>query len=105
MEFHNVQNEPLGEEDKIGTGSKLILKNELDEIVYEYTFIIYGDVNGDGEINSLDVLIIQKHILETKAITGIFLKSANTSKNGNLPSSLDVLKIQKHILEMKFIEQ
>lgn len=105
LEFCNNQNESLTEEDKIGTGSKLILKNELEEVVYEYTFIVYGDVNGDGEINSLDVLIIQKHILEIKEITGIFLKSANTSKNGELPSSLDVLKIQKHILEIKAIEQ
>lgn len=105
LEFCNNQNEPLTEEDKIGTGSKLILKNELEEVVYEYTFIVYGDVNGDGEINSLDVLIIQKHILEIKEITEIFLKSANTSKNGELPSSLDVLKIQKHILEIKAIEQ
>ena len=105
LEFCNDQNEILKEEDKIGTGSKLILKNELEEVIYEYTFILYGDVNGDGEINSLDVLIIQKHILEIKEITGIFLKSANTSKNGELPSSLDVLKIQKHILEIKYIEQ
>lgn len=105
LEFYNNQNETLTEEDKIGTGSKLILKNELEEVVYEYTFIVYGDVNGDGEINSLDVLIIQKHILELKEITGVFVKSANTSKNGELPSSLDVLKIQKHILEIKYIEQ
>lgn len=105
MEFYNSQNEKLEESSKIGTGSKLILKNELEEVVYEYTFIIYGDINGDGEINSLDVLILQKHILEIKEITGIFLKSANTSKNGELPSSLDVLKIQKHILETKLIEQ
>ncbi len=105
LEFYNDKNEVLTQEDKIGTGSKLILKNELEEVVYEYTFIVYGDVNGDGEINSLDVLIIQKHILEIKEITGVFLKSANTSKNGELPSSLDVLKIQKHILEIKSIEQ
>ena len=105
MEFCNSQNEILTQEDNIGTGSKLRLKNELGEVVYEYTFIIYGDVNGDGEINSLDVLIIQKYILETKEITGIFLKAGNTSKNGELPSSLDVLKIQKHILEIKSIEQ
>lgn len=105
MEFYNHKQEALSEEDNIGTGSKLILKNELEQVVYEYTFIVYGDVNGDGEINSLDVLIIQKHILELKEITGIFLKSANTSKNGELPSSLDVLKIQKHILEIKYIEQ
>lgn len=105
MEFYNVQNEQLEDDENIGTGSKLILKDELGETVYEYTFIIYGDVNGDGEINSLDVLIIQKHILEIKEITGIFLKSGNTSKNGELPSALDVLKIQKHILEIRFIEQ
>ncbi|MBO5479446.1 MAG: SH3 domain-containing protein [Clostridia bacterium] len=105
MEFYNAQNEKLVDENKVGTGSKLILKNELGEIIYEYTFIIYGDINGDGEINSLDVLILQKHILEIKQITGIFLKSANTSKNGELPSSLDVLRIQKHILEIKMIEQ
>lgn len=105
MEFYNNQNEKIEDNSKIGTGSKLILKNELEEVIYEYTFIIYGDINGDGEINSLDVLILQKHILEIKEITGIFLKSANTSKNSELPSSLDVLRIQKHILEIKFIEQ
>lgn len=105
MEFYNSKNEKLEEDAIIGTGSKLVLKDELGEVVYEYIFIIYGDINGDGEINSLDVLILQKHILEIKEITGIFLKSANTSKNGELPSSLDVLRIQKHILEIKFIEQ
>lgn len=105
MEFYNTQNEKIEGETKIGTGSRLILKNELGEVIYEYTFIVYGDINGDGEINSLDALILQKHILELKEITGTFLKAANTSKNGELPSSLDVLKIQKHILEIKYIEQ
>lgn len=95
----------LSDEDQIGSGSKLVLKDEDENEVYTYTFIIYGDVNGDGLINSLDVLVIQKHILETKLLTGIFLKSGNISKNGELPSSLDVLKLQKHILEIKFIEQ
>lgn len=105
IEFYNNQNQKIEDDLKVGTGSKLILKNEFEEVIYEYTFMVYGDINGDGEINSLDVLILQKHILEIKEITGIFLKSANTSKNGNLPSSLDVLRIQKHILEIKFIEQ
>lgn len=105
LEFIGTDGNELDEESKIGTGTKLILKNENDEEIYQYTFIIYGDANGDGMINSLDVLVVQKHILETKLITGIYLRAANTSKNGNLPSSLDVLRIQKHILETKFIEQ
>jgi beta-N-acetylglucosaminidase len=105
IEFYNAQNEKLENDDKIGTGTKLLLKNENNETVKEYTFILYGDVNGDGEIDSLDTLILQKHILEIKKITGIFLKAANTSKSNEEPSSLDVLKMQKHILEIKYIEQ
>jgi uncharacterized protein YgiM (DUF1202 family) len=105
MEFYNYQNDKLENEDKIGTGTTLILKNENNEKIQEYTFILYGDVNGDGEIDSLDALILQKHILETKKITGIFLKAGNTSKNGEEPNSLDVLKIQKHILEISYIQQ
>ena len=105
MEFYNSKGELLSDTDKIGTDSKLVLKDSDQNEVYKYTFIIYGDVNGDGLIDSLDVLVLQKHILETKLMTGVFLKSGNISKNGQLPNSLDVLKIQKHILETKFIEQ
>ena len=105
IQIYNNENELLKDTDNIGTNSKLILKDEEENEVFRYVFIVYGDVNGDGLINSLDVLVIKKHILENKLLTGLFLKSGNISKNGNPPSSLDVLKIQKHILETKFIEQ
>lgn len=105
IEFYNNNGEKIEENDLVGTGSKLIIKNNENQVVYEYTFIIYGDVNGDGRINSLDVLVLQKHILEIKPLTGVFLKAANISRNGNMPTSLDVLKIQKHILELTRLEQ
>lgn len=105
MEFYNHKDILLQDEQNVGTGSKLILKNSKEEIVSEYQFIIYGDVNGDGAVNALDALIIQKYVLEIKELTGLFLKAGNTTKNGNLPSALDILRIQKHILELKFIEQ
>lgn len=105
MEIYNNENKLLEDTDLIGTNSKLVLKDKDGKEVYRYVFIIYGDLNGDGLINSLDVLVLQKHILEIKQLSGVFLKSGNISKNGEMPSSLDVLKIQKHILETKFIEQ
>lgn len=105
LEFYDKDNNLLTDEDKIGSNSKLVLKDDDGNEIYTFTFIIYGDVNGDGLINSLDVLVLQKHILETQVMTGIYLKAGNISKNGELPSSLDVLKIQRHILETKFIEQ
>lgn len=103
LEFYNHNDELLSDEDFVGTGSRLVVKNAQNNEIYRYIFIVYGDVNGDGIINSLDVLVIQKYILELKTMTGVFLKAGNISQNGNLPSSLDVLKMQKHILEIKRI--
>lgn len=105
IEIYNYKDNLLTDDELVGTGAKLVLKDEDNNEICKFVFLVYGDVNGDGLINSLDVLVIQKHILETKLITGIFVKTGNISKNGNLPNSLDVLKIQKHILEIKMIEQ
>ena len=41
----------------------------------EYYIIIYGDVNGDGKINSLDLLVLQRHILEIQRLNETFLKA------------------------------
>ena len=105
MKFLNNNDEELTEEDLLGTGTKLKFKNSETEEEYEYIFILYGDVNGDAEINPLDPLLVQKHILEIKLLEGANKLAGNTLKNGEEPSPLDVLRIQKHILEIKFIEQ
>lgn len=105
VEFYNANGKILEDTDVIGTGCRLCVKNDKQEEIYNYYFIIYGDINGDGAINALDVLVLQKYILEIKQLEGLYLKAGNISKNGNLPSALDVLKIQKHILEIKLIEQ
>lgn len=105
MTFINNKGEKLSMDSNVGTGSELILSTTEGEEVYRYEFLLYGDLNGDGAINALDALVLQKHILETKMLKDIYLKAGNLSKNGNSPSALDVLKLQKHILEIKIIEQ
>lgn len=105
VEFYDSKGSVLDDSSRIGTGNRLCLKNSNGDEVYNYYFIVYGDVNGDGDINSLDVLVLQKYILELKQLDELYLKAGNISKNGELPSSLDVLKVQRHVLEIKFIEQ
>ena len=105
IEFYDSKGNLLDDDSSIGTGYRLCLRDNDGNEVYNYYFIIYGDVNGDGTINSLDVLVLQRYILEMRDLDELYLKAGNISKNGNLPSSLDVLKIQKHILEVKMIEQ
>lgn len=57
------------------------------------------------KINSVDLLVIQRHILEIEQIEEIFRKASNISKNGKKPTSVDLLLIQRHILGLQLIEQ
>lgn len=104
LEFVNNKNQILQDIDLLGTGSKVRVK-ENEKILREYQFILYGDNNGDGKINGIDLLVLQRHILEIEEINGIYLKAANVRKTSQKPSSIDLLLIQRHILEIKFIEQ
>ena len=69
-----------------------------------YTVVLYGDLNGDGKVNALDLLKVQKHILGINKLTGASLKAADPSKDGKV-NALDLLKVQKHILGIAFIDQ
>lgn len=105
IKVYDSKGNELTDEQMAGTGTKIRIMDENGEIRMEYYIILYGDVNGDGKINSLDLLILQRHILEIEKLNGIFLKAGNINKNGKNPSSLDLLMIQRHILTLKLIEQ
>lgn len=104
IEIVNHENKILQDTDKIGTGSKIRVKEE-GKILREYQIIVYGDANGDGKINSVDLLVLKRHILEKETIGPIFRKACNIGKNGKKPTSVDLLLIQRHILELQTIEQ
>ena len=103
-EIVNSKNEALSDEDKVGTNCKLQIK-ENENLLKSYEFILYGDVNGDGRINSVDLLVLQRHILELQFLEPIYQKAGNINKNGKKPTSVDLLLIQRHILGLKSIEQ
>ena len=105
IEVENKDGVVLGENSLIGTGSKIKILSDTGEILAIYKFILYGDVNGDGKIDSIDLLVLRRHILEIQILDDVFYKAGNINKDGTKPSSLDSLLIQRHILEIKFIEQ
>lgn len=104
IEIYNQSGQKIEGNSLVGTGSTIkILDN--DSLISQYNVIMYGDVNGDGKINSVDLLVLQRHILEIKKFEGVFLKAGNIRKNGKNPSSVDCLLIQRHILGLQTIEQ
>ncbi len=82
----------------IPTGAKITINGTT------YTAVKYADSNGDGIINSGDLLKIQKHLLNVVPITDPnFISAADVTKDGTINSG-DLLKIQKYLLRVSDIE-
>ena len=97
----------LQNQNLVGTGSKVQIYTNTDSqnIIVEYQIVIYGDIDGNGKINSVDLLKLQRHILEIEELDFLSQKAGNINKNGKKPTSLDLLLIQRHILGLKQIVQ
>ena len=70
----------------------------------DFKVVIKGDVSGDGVINALDLLRVQKVILKQVNLDDSGKLSADTSGDGKV-NALDLLQIQKHILKQTTITQ
>ncbi len=104
IEIVNYENKILEDNDLIGTGCKVRVKED-GKILRVYKFILYGDANGDGKINSVDLLVIQRHILEIEPLKDVYIKASIVRKSALKPTSIDLLLIQRHILNLQTIIQ
>lgn len=86
----------------LGTGDKITITSKNEEKTFE--IILYGDINGDGTVNNIDLLTIQKHIWKDTTLLGSNLKSADIDKD-EVITNADLLRIQKHIWKDLTISQ
>ena len=52
----------------VGTGNKLVVYGMDGNPLAVYEVVIFGDLNGDGKINSADLLKIRQHLLGINTI-------------------------------------
>ncbi len=78
----------------VGTGTQITV-NENTNV---YNVVIYGDVNGDGKINLIDVQRIILHYLDpaTNALTGLNAIAANVNNKDN--NDINLIDAQRIIL-------
>lgn len=79
----------------LGTGDTIQITN--GEKTETLSVVIYGDTNGDGNVNILDLLSVQKQILGTTNLSGNYKIASDTNRDGNI-NILDLLAVQKQIL-------
>ena len=98
IKIENDKGQELLDNQKAGTNSKIKIIGENQTVIAEFIILLYGDVTGDGKINSIDLLVLQRHILEIEKIQEIYQKAGNMRKNDKKPTTVDLLLIQRHIL-------
>ena len=86
----------------IATGDKLTVLYAGGTVWREYTFVVKGDVNGDGAVTILDLLQVQKHLLDVSYLSDARMQAAELNGDGRL-TILDLLRMQKHLLGIQLI--
>lgn len=82
----------------IGTGATISYNGET------YRVIVYGDLTGDGKINSADLLKMRQHLQGISTLENEYFK-AGAIVNGSSINSADLLKLRQHLLGTTTIAQ
>ena len=84
------------------TGDKVIIASGGNTKTIE--IVVYGDIDGTGNVTVVDLLHVQKHILGFTKLTGSFLEAADVNKDKKV-TVVDILLIQKQLLGAANISQ
>lgn len=65
----------------------------------EYTLVVLGDVNGDGNITPADYVRIKNHIMNVTPIEGIYTVGADVNGDGGITPA-DYVRVKNHIMNV-----
>lgn len=94
----------MNDTEVVSTGINVLIKDkETSNIIQNLKIVVYGDTNGDGQINSTDALsIIKNKVGKLKFKNAYSLEAARvtepTRNASSIPSSTDALAIVKYKL-------
>ena len=94
VELKDIHENATGE---LKTGGKIKIDDK------EYTVVVKGDTNGDGEIKATDYMRIKNHIMGTAELTEAQIKAADVNGDGETKAT-DYMKIKNYIMGSSDIE-
>ena len=92
IKVYNKDGEEQGENSTVATGMTIILK--LNNETKTLKLIVVGDVTGDGKADFKDMVAMNKHRLNKKALDGEYLIAGDVTEDNKLDFK-DMVKINK----------
>jgi len=87
----------------VGTGSRVRVLSS-STVTREYGIILFGDANGDGRINVLDLTAVSRHIMNRNVLQILYAAGSDANHDGGV-NVLDLTAIARHIMGRNTISQ
>jgi hypothetical protein len=87
----------------VGTGFLVRVKKD-NTVLSDEIVIIYGDINGDGNINAIDTTMARRTSISTMQLTPTQFKAADSNRDGSV-NAIDVTMSRRHTMGTYTIEQ
>lgn len=75
---------------------------DINNGVMTHKISVVGDVNGDGKINSADLLRVRQHLLNINLLKNEYFESSDINRDSKV-NSADLLRIRQHLLGTNII--
>lgn len=98
--FRTYSGANLGDSEKLRTASKITFPTGET-----YEVVVYGDLTGDGNINSADLLRMRQYLLGQVSLSGTYLEAARLVNATGKVNSADLLRLRQYLLGQKGINQ
>lgn len=89
----------------VATGSQLVVYQSDGKELSRYTFVIYGDLNGDGVVDVYDLIYMRRHLLDISKLTGAYAQAADTNRGNDGIDVYDLIYLRRHLLDIEYIKQ
>lgn len=88
----------------VGTGNKLAVYKD-GTLVSTRDIVVYGDVNGDSNVNVLDIIKINRQVIGLEKLSGAYLEAGDANRKKDGINVLDLIVVNRHTLGLTTIQQ
>ncbi|MBQ3145256.1 MAG: leucine-rich repeat domain-containing protein [Clostridia bacterium] len=94
IKIYKGETEVTDKETNIAT--EMIIKVFLNKDTKEYKIVVTGDLNGDGQMNDIDLLMLSRYKAKLyKNLSKEGLKASDIERNGTCADDMDLLKMAR----------